>query len=161
MSYQDQTTVNQGTGTDDTLRTAHIFDTAAKLPEISRFVEAIRAAGLQASLQTPDLKTLFAPTNEAIGAAQETFWSDLMKAENRERLANVVGRHIVIGRQTSADLKTASTLRTLAGDPVTVEMDNRTPLFGGARLVKLDVPCVNGHLHVIDRLVVREYTYSS
>lgn len=144
MSTQDQTTANQGTGTDDRLRTTNIFDTAAKLPEISRFVEAIRAAGLQGTIQTDAFKTLFAPTNEAL----EGF-----DTADRERLASVVGRHIVLGRQTSADLRLASSLRTVAGEPLTVQVENREPKVGGATLLKMDVPCVNGQIHIIDRLV--------
>ena len=146
MSTQDQTTVNQGTGTDDRLRTTNIFDTAAKLPEISRFVEAIRAAGLQGTVQTADFKTLFAPTNDALEAAG-------LDASDSERLASVVGRHIVIGRQTSADLRLASSLRTVAGEPLKVHVENRLPQVGGANLVRMDVACVNGQIHIIDRLV--------
>ena len=147
MSTNDRTTVNQGTGTDDRLRTADIFDTASKLPEISRFVEAIRIAGLQSAVQTDGFKTLFAPTNEALEAAQGLDMND------PERLAGVVGKHIVLGKQTSADLRLASSLRTVAGGQLPVEVENRVPRVGGANLVKMDVPCMNGQIHIIDRLV--------
>ena len=141
MSLNDRTTVNSGTGIDESLQTADIFTTAKAIPEISRFVEAIVEARLRSDVQTTDFKTLFAPTNEALGDSLP---------KDAEGLAQLVGRHIVIGRQTEADLRTTKEVRTLAGDKVPVEYRAEGSLFGGARIVRRDIPCVNGHIHVID-----------
>jgi uncharacterized surface protein with fasciclin (FAS1) repeats len=132
-----------GAGTDDSLRTADIIDTASQMPEISRFLDAIRAAGLEPDLRTPDLKTLFAPANDALRTGLP---------KDPAELARTVGRHIVLGRQTEADLRTASELSTLSGDPVRVEYRPEGSLFGDARIIRHDVPCVNGQIHVIDHL---------
>jgi uncharacterized surface protein with fasciclin (FAS1) repeats len=144
MSTNDRTTVDQGTGIDETLRTADIIDTAAQMPEISRFLEAIRATELEYELRTPDYKTLFAPSNNALGDAG-------LPGDNAE-LARIVGRHIVIGSQTEADLRTTSELRTLNGERVSVEYRPEGSLFGGARIVRGDIPCVNGHIQILDGL---------
>jgi uncharacterized surface protein with fasciclin (FAS1) repeats len=141
MSLNDRTTVNSGTAIDESLQTADIFRTAKTIPEISRFVEAIEQAGMRGDVQTPDFKTLFAPSNDALG-------NSLPK--NAEALAEVVARHIVIGRQTEADLRTTKEVRTLAGRTVPVEYRAEGSLFGGARIIRRDIPCVNGHIHVID-----------
>ena len=141
MSLNDRTTVNSGTGIDHSLQTTDIFSTAKSIPEISRFVEAIEQARLQGDVQTADFKTLFAPSNDALG-------NSLPK--DGAALADVVSRHIVIGRQTEADLRTTKEVRTLAGRTVPVEYRAEGSLFGGARIVRRDIPCVNGQIHVID-----------
>jgi uncharacterized surface protein with fasciclin (FAS1) repeats len=143
MSTNDRTTVDMGTGVDESLRTADIIETASQMPEISRFLEAVRASGLEHDLRTPDFKTLFAPRNEALGR-------DLPK--DSAKLGEIVSRHIVIGRQTEADLRTTAKVRTLSGEEMPVEYRDDGALFGGARIVRRDVPCVNGHIQVIDRI---------
>ena len=141
MSLNDRTTVNSGTAIDESLQTADIFNTAKKIPEISRFVEAIEQVRLRGDVQTPDFKTLFAPSNDALGKSLPS---------DPAALTELVSRHIVIGRQTEADLRTTKEVRTLAGRTVPVEFRPEGSLFGGARIVKRDIPCVNGHIHIID-----------
>jgi uncharacterized surface protein with fasciclin (FAS1) repeats len=139
MSTNDKTTVASGTAVDEQLRTSSIMQTAQNMPEISQFVAAIREAGLAGDLGTPDFKTLFAPSNEALNGI------------SAEDLREAAARHIVIGRQTEADLRTTRQVRTLAG-PVPVQYENGGARFGGARIVRRDIPCVNGQIHVLDGL---------
>ena len=141
MSLNDRTTVNSGTGVNESLQTADIFSTAKTIPEISRFVEAIEKARLRGDVQTADFKTLFAPSNDSLGKPLP---------EDAAALAELVSRHIVLGRQTEADLRTTKAVRTLAGRTVPVEYRPEGSLFGGARIVRRDIPCVNGQIHVID-----------
>ena len=153
MSTQDQTTVNMGTGVDASLRTASIYETAKGMPELSRFVAAIEAAGLQHDLGTPDFKTLFAHSNDALDA-DTGLWQKLTGGE-AQRLASVVGTHIVIGRQTEADLRTAKELRTLSGQPLPVRFESDGARVGEAKIVRRDIPCVNGQIHILDGLAVK------
>jgi uncharacterized surface protein with fasciclin (FAS1) repeats len=139
MSTNEKTTISSGTAIDESLLTNSIMETAESMPEISQFVAAIRDAGLTGSLGSPDLKTLFAPTNEAVSGI------------SGKQLVNAVARQIAIGRQTEADLRTTSEVRTLAG-PVKVEYQDDGARFGGARIVRRDIACVNGHIHLVDGL---------
>ena len=151
MSTQDQTTTNQGTGpVNATLQTDRIWETATRLPEISRFVEAVRKAEFDNDLQAPDRRTLFAPTNEALERSKE--WEQILKDE--ERLREVVGRHISHGRQLEADLRTTNEVRTLAGVPVQVEFKHGGSRFGKATIVRSDIQCQNGTIQVLDGLAV-------
>jgi uncharacterized surface protein with fasciclin (FAS1) repeats len=160
MSYQEQTTTNQGTGRDESLVPKRMFETAETLPRISRFVEAIRAAQMENDLRLAEWRTLFAPTNEAVEAAPNDFWNELMKPENRERLRGVLALHIVRGRQTLADLKNTATVKSISGEPIEVSVDGAEARFHGARIVRADIACSNGQIQIIDALVVREYSYA-
>lgn len=160
MSSQDQTTANQGFGRDGSLVPKRIFHTAESLPAISRFVEALRTAQMDNDLLVAEWRTLFAPTNEALDAAPNDFWNELMKPESLDRLRAIVALHVVRGRQTLVDLKTASTVKSLGGEPVEVSLAGSDARFGGARIIRADIACTNGQIHLIDKLVVREYAYS-
>ena len=160
MSSQDQTTANLGTGRNDSLASRRIFETAESLPAISRFVEALRQAQMDNDLLMAEWRTLFAPTNEALDAAPNDFWNELMKPENSERLRAIVALHIVRGRQTLADLKTTATVKSLGGEPVEVSVEGPQARFGGARIIRADIACTNGQIHIIDKLVVREDAYA-
>jgi len=161
MSYQEQLTKDMGQAIDESLQTTDIFTTAKKLPEISEFVRAIELAGLAMELSSPDvLRTLFAPVNDALEKAPNHFWKELHSEENRERLVQILHLHLVHGRQTEADLRTASTLKSFDGEPVSVEYRAEGSKFGGAHIIRRDISCQNGTIHLIDKLVVREYPYA-
>jgi uncharacterized surface protein with fasciclin (FAS1) repeats len=160
MSSQDQSTINLGTGRNESLVPKRILQTVEGLPSISRFLEGVRATRLGNELNNPGWRTLFAPTNEALEAAPNDFWNELMKPESAERLRAIVALHIVRGRQMLVDLKTTATVKSLGGEPVEVSLEGPEGYFGGARIVRADIACLNGQLHLIDKLVVREYSYA-
>jgi uncharacterized surface protein with fasciclin (FAS1) repeats len=160
MRTQEQTTINQGTGRDESLVPKRIFETAEALPTISRFVEGLRITQMDNDLLVPEWRTLFAPANEALEAAPNDFWNELMKPENAERLRAIVALHIIRGRQTLADLKNTATVKSISGEPVEVSVERGEARFGGARIVRADIACKNGEIHIIDKLVVREYSYA-
>jgi len=152
--------MNQGAGRDQSLAPKRIFPTAESLPALSRFVEGVREARMDNELLVAEWRTLFAPTNEALEAAPNNFWSELMKPENRERLRGIIALHIVRGRQMLADLKTTATVKSISGEPIEVSVDGPDARFGEAHIVRSDIACTNGQIHIIDKLVVREYSYA-
>ena len=160
MSSQDQTTMKEGTGRDESLVPKRMLQTAESLPQVSRFLEGLRAVKMENELNLPGWRTLFAPTNEALEAAPNDFWNELMKPESADRLRAIVALHIVRGRQMLVDLKTTATVKSLGGEPVEVSVEGPEGYFGGARIVRPDIACQNGQIHLIDKLVVREYSYA-
>jgi transforming growth factor-beta-induced protein len=150
LSTQDQTTIQQGTGVNDALKSTRIWETAVRIPEISRFVEAIRKAEYANDLQAPDWRTLFAPSNEALEKADN--WEQILN--DSEKLEALVGRHITHGRQTEADLRTTKQLRPLAGEPVPVEYKSSGSRYGNATIIRRDIPCENGTIQILDGLAV-------
>ena len=160
MSSQDQNTMKEGTGRDESLVPKRMLQSAEAQPSLSRFVDGVRLARMEGELTLPGWRTLFAPTNEALEAAPNDFWNELLKPENGDRLRAIVALHIVRGRQMLVDLKTTATVKSLGGEPVEVSVEGGEGYFGGARIIRPDIPCINGQLHIIDKLVVREYSYA-
>jgi uncharacterized surface protein with fasciclin (FAS1) repeats len=160
MSTQEQTTVSQGTGRDESLVPKRLWETAERLPSTRQFIEALRATRMDNELRVAEWRTLFVPSDDALDAAPNHFWDELNKPENRERLRSILALHIVRGRQTLADLKNTAIVKSISGEPIEISVDASEPRFGGARITRADVACTNGQIHIIDKLVVREYSYA-
>lgn len=142
MSTNEKTTISSGTGVNERLKTGTIMETAESMPELRAFMAAVRDANLVSELAAPDYKTLFAPTNDALESVAP------------EKVREAAPWHIAVGRQTEADLRTTSEVRTLAG-PMPVQYEEGGTRFGGARIIRRDVPCVNGQIHILDRIARR------
>ena len=70
-------------------------------------------------------------------------------------LADVLKLHVVSGKIMAADaVKAAGTsVPTLQGGKLKVEVDNGTVIVGGAKVVKPDIEASNGVIHVIDSVI--------
>jgi len=139
MSAQDQTTAAQGTGLAENLKAGDILETARQIPEISDFLKAVQQAGMETELRAVSMRTLFAPVNSAFKITGSA--------------ADAIPKYIVQGRQTEADLRTTKTVKSISGEPIPVEFRSEGSRFGGAKIVRRDIPCTNGMIQLIDGMV--------
>ena len=142
MSYQEQTTRDQTVTPiiDDKLATHDLFETAAADEALSDFIGWVKAGGMEPVLRGPDLVTVLAPTNDAFrGAGKEP--------------VDAAEYHIIRGALTEAELRRAKSVNTMGGKPLPIAVEGGNVTVGGARLVRSDIECTNGVLHVMDRLL--------
>ena len=131
-----------------------IVDTAAASPDFTTLVQALTAAELVDALKAEGPYTVFAPTNEAFAAVGEEALADLLKPENKEKLQNVLKYHVVPAKVMAADVATMEA-DTLAGVKASVVVaEDGSVTFAGAKVVKTDIDCTNGVIHVIDAVVM-------
>src|SRR5829696_6866001 len=97
--------------------------------------KAIEAAGLTSTLEGKGPFTVFAPTDEAFAKIPEAKLAELLKPENKEKLATVLKNHVVSGNVMSSDVKTGE-----------------VPAVGGA---KLDVKASGGKVSVEGANVIK------
>ena len=102
---------------------ANIVAAAASKPELSTLVSAIKAAELVTVLQGQGPFTVFAPTNAAFKKLPAGQLEDLLKPENREKLAAILKGHVIEGRVKAADIK-AGEVKTLDGNEVEITVKN-------------------------------------
>lgn len=126
-----------------------IADTAGNFHML---LTAANNAGVLAELVNPlDRVTVLAPTDEAFAKLPRGTFEYLMLPQNRDKLADLVRRHIVPGAVLSSQFGGQSlTLPTLAGSTVTLEGDTAS----GAKMDYKDVIGSNGVIHVIDQVLV-------
>ncbi|SFN78376.1 Uncaracterized surface protein containing fasciclin (FAS1) repeats [Algoriphagus ornithinivorans] len=134
---------------------------------LTTLIDAVTAADLGGALLGSDAITVFAPTNDAFGAALQAFGAAnlsqlVTKIGGVENLQTVLGFHVVPAVAFSTDLNASNTFTTLAGQELTVTAGGSgvtvTDALGNtANVVTADVAISNGVVHVIDGVLLPEY----
>ncbi|MCU0437501.1 MAG: fasciclin domain-containing protein [Raineya sp.] len=119
-------------------------------------VTAVKAADLVGALSNAsDSITVFAPTNAAFAAVDKKALADLLKPENKAKLADVLKFHVVKGTIKSSDIKDGVTeVTTLQGKKLKVEKKDGKVTVNGANVTTADVATGSGVVHVIDKVVM-------
>ena len=134
--------------------TGTIVDIAASNPDFSTLVDLVGKAGLAEALSGKGPFTVFAPTNEAFAKVDKATL-DALAADPTGALADVLKLHVVSGKIMAADAVKAdgTSIETLGGGKLKVEVVNGEVMFGGAKVVKTDIVGSNGVIHVLDSVI--------
>jgi uncharacterized surface protein with fasciclin (FAS1) repeats len=130
-----------------------IVAVASSDTDFSTLVSALRAADLVGALQGKGPFTVFAPNNAAFAKLPPGALEDLLKPENKKKLAAILKNHVIEGKVMAADVK-SGTVKTLDGKKVEVAVENGKVGFGGAQVIATDIKASNGVIHVIDTVVM-------
>lgn len=114
---------------------------------------AVTAAGLVETLQGPGPFTVFAPTDAAFAAIQEDV-DNLLKPENKAKLADILTFHVVSGNAMAADLEDGQELTTVQGGKLKVSINGDKVMIGDAQVTMADVEASNGVVHLIDKVLM-------
>ncbi len=133
-----------------------IVQTAAGNPQFSTLVAAVKAAGLADTLGGKGPFTVFAPTNEAFDKLPEGTVEELLKPENKEKLAAILTYHVVPSKVLAADVVKldGKAVKTVQGETVPVRLEGKSVMIGKSKVVKTDIECSNGVIHVIDTVLL-------
>ena len=114
---------------------------------------AVTAAGLVETLKGAGPFTVFAPTDAAFSAIQKDV-DNLLKPENKAKLADILTYHVVSGNAMAADLKDGQELTTVQGGKLKVAIKGDKVMIGDAQVTLADVAASNGVVHVIDKVLM-------
>ena len=117
---------------------------------------AATAAGLAEALASNGPFTVFAPVDAAFAELPQAAVNNLLQPENRETLASLLQHHVVSGRIDAAGVIEAGELESLAGTPLTVEVEGDEVRIGGVRIVQTDIGADNGIIHVVEQVLFPE-----
>lgn len=122
---------------------------ARESPDHTTLVEAVLAAELENVLVNPGPITVFAPTNAAFEKLPAGTVDDLLRPENKARLARIITSHASPGTYQGDRLSDGMQLYMATGHYVDVEVrDDGTYVNGTKILGTVDVS--NGVVHVVD-----------
>jgi uncharacterized surface protein with fasciclin (FAS1) repeats len=133
-----------------------IVDVAASNPQFSTLVAAVKAAGLVETLSGPGPFTVFAPTNEAFAKLPAGTLEDLLKPENKAKLASILTYHVVSGKVLAADAVKLDKATTVNGADADINVAGSTVTIDGSKITATDVAASNGVIHVIDTVMLPE-----
>ena len=132
--------------------TKNVVEIAAGNTDFSTLVAAVKAAGLAETLSGKGPFTVFAPTNAAFAKLPAGTVEDLLKPENKAKLAAILTYHVVAGKVMAADVK-AGNVKTVNGAEATIATEGGVTI-GKAKVVKTDIVGTNGVIHVIDTVIL-------
>jgi transforming growth factor-beta-induced protein len=127
-----------------------ILDTAKADPSFGTLRKALEIAGLAELLKGDGPFTVFAPADSSFSALPAGALDELLKPENRSKLAATLKYHVAPGRILSSEIATLEAVRTFAGKDVRVRTQGGVVLLDNVLVVKPDIRCSNGVIHVID-----------
>ncbi len=128
---------------------ADIVTTAVQAGKFKTLAAALGAAGLVDALKGEGPFTVFAPTDEAFAKLPEGTVESLLKPENKEKLQAILKYHVVSGKIMAGDVLKATEVETLQGSTAPIGLT-----IAGANIVKTDIQCSNGVIHVIDSVIL-------
>jgi uncharacterized surface protein with fasciclin (FAS1) repeats len=131
-----------------------IVDTAAGAGKFQTLVTAVKAAGLVETLKGAGPFTVFAPTDEAFAKLPKGTVEDLLKPENKAKLAAILTYHVIPGKVMAADIKGKKTnVKTVQGSEIAVDATDGVKV-DNATVTTADVATSNGVIHIIDTVVM-------
>jgi transforming growth factor-beta-induced protein len=133
---------------------ANIPAVADKAGSFKTLLAAAKAAGLVDALSGDKALTVFAPTDEAFAKLPKGTVEDLLKPENKDKLASILKYHVVEGRVYSEDALAAKAAKTLQGGSVKISVKDGAAYVDGAKILTTDIDASNGVIHVIDSVIL-------
>jgi uncharacterized surface protein with fasciclin (FAS1) repeats len=130
-----------------------IVDVAASNDSFSTLVAAVKAAGLVDTLNGGPF-TVFAPTNDAFGKLPKGTVEELLKPENVDKLKAILTYHVVSGTVSSSEVVKLKTAKTVNGKELKITVKDGNVMIDGAKVTTVDIPCLNGVVHIIDSVVI-------
>lgn len=131
-----------------------IVTTAVEAGSFKTLAAALTAGGLVETLQGKGPFTVFAPTDEAFAKLPAGTVETLLKPENKALLVSVLTYHVVPGKVMAADVVKVTAAGTVNGQRVDVAVKDGGVKVDAANVVKTDIACSNGVIHVIDAVLM-------
>ncbi len=127
----------------------NIMDTMKSSSNLSLMTQALTSAGLVDELSELGPLTVFAPSDEAFMSMPPGSLPALMK--NLPYLQKILYNHMVDGHYDSQHFIRMDAHKTLADTPLHVQLKPKV-MINGAKVVKSNLLCTNGIVHVIDHV---------
>ncbi len=139
----------------DDVSQQNIVQVASGSADHSTLVAALKAADYVDALANAGPFTVFAPTNEAFNKLPEGTVDNLVKPENQTQLRDILENHVYIGVMRENMMRDGQKLNQANMKNVVLAKNGDKFSVSGANIVAT-VPCSNGIIYVIDKVLVPE-----
>jgi transforming growth factor-beta-induced protein len=129
-----------------------IVATAVEAGSFKTLAAALQAADLVKTLQGPGPFTVFAPTDEAFAKLPAGTVDALLK--DIPKLKGILTYHVVAGDVRAAQVIKMSSAKSLQGQDLRILVADGKVKVDEAVVVKTDIVCSNGVIHVIDAVML-------
>ncbi len=131
----------------------NLVETAIEAGNFKTLVKAVQEADLVDTLSSDGPFTVFAPTDEAFAKLPEGTIESILK--DKEKLTNILTYHLVANKVMSNDVIKINSAKTVNGKELSINSENGVKI-DDATVIKTDIECSNGVIHVIDSVLLPE-----
>ena len=127
-----------------------------KLNETGKFTklnETLMKSGLSENLKGEGPFTVFAPLDDAFAAISAQTYYGLLRKENKDKLVNILGRHVFSKKITSSEINGEIKLKAINGEEIKIKKINGIVYINEAEVVTADIVVSNGVIHFINRVL--------
>ena len=132
----------------------NVVQLAAKNPDLSTLVTAVKAAGLATSLSNAGPFTVFAPLNSAFDKLPKGTVEGLLKPEKADDLSDILGYHTYVGVIKEDQMTDGMSLGMVNGKNIKITMVDGKPVINGKAKIVATVPASNGIVYAIDEVLI-------
>jgi uncharacterized surface protein with fasciclin (FAS1) repeats len=129
-----------------------IVDLAVGAGSFTTLVTAVQAANLVDTLKSPGPFTVFAPNDEAFAKLPAGTITTLV--QNIPQLTRILCFHVVPGRYKRKDLAKLSSIVSVEGTSIDLDLSEGGFEVNNATVVAADIEADNGIIHVIDTVIL-------
>ena len=133
-----------------------IVETAVEAGSFNTLTAALTAANMVSTLKGEGPFTVFAPTDEAFDKLPPGTLENLLKPENKSQLQAILTYHVVPGMMMASDVSKIQEAKTVNGGDLMVKEDMGKVMINDAQVIKADIECSNGIIHVVDTVIIPE-----
>jgi len=131
-----------------------VMQTAVGAGQFKTLAAALTSADLVSTLKGKGPFTVFAPTDAAFAKLPAGTVEDLLKPENKAKLAAILTYHVVPGKVMAADVVKLKEAKTVNGKMVAVKAEGGAVMINDAKVTATDIAASNGVIHVIDTVIL-------
>lgn len=154
-SFAQETKTKAPAGTVKTeKKPVDIVETAIEAGNFKTLVAALKAADLVKTLQGKGPFTVFAPSDEAFAKLPKGTLEDLLKPENKKKLAGILTYHVAAKEILAEDVAKMKEIKSVEGSELMIEVKDGKVMVNKSHVVATDVKCTNGVIHVIDAVLI-------
>ena len=131
----------------------NVIDKLNEVGKFSKLNETLTKSGLVETLKGNGPFTVFAPLDDAFAAISAKTYYGLLSDENKDKLVNILGRHVFSKKITSSEINGEIKLKAINGEEITIKKVNDIVYINEAEVVTADVEVSNGVVHFINRVL--------
>ena len=131
----------------------NVIDKLNEAGKFNKFNENLSKSGLNENLKGAGPFTVFAPLDDAFAAISAQTYYGLLRDENKDKLVNILGRHVFSKKINSSEIDGEIKLKAINGEEITIKIVNGIVYINEAEVVTADVEVSNGVVHFINRVL--------
>ena len=135
------------------ITSANIINKLNETGKFTKLNETLTKSGLNKNLEGDGPFTVFAPLDDAFAAISAQTYYGLLREENKQKLVNILGRHVFSKKITSSKIDGEIKLKAINGEEITIKKVNGIVYINEAEVVTADIEASNGVIHFINRVI--------